>query len=140
MVHGENVSVAISRMPPAYHTKPHVHNREQIYRLLSGEMWYFVHTKGYRLKPGDFVRIPAGSICWAWNRGDKEAEAISVNVPGRHSNPDYKGSAIPLFDDEPALVLAALPQTLYLDADYYNAAAIEAAAIDAERQRQAGAG
>ena len=87
-VYGNNVSVETAVRTPGYHTTPHLHEGEQINYVLEGEIWFFVEDQGFLCKKGDFSRIPAGKIHWAWNRSDQVSVVIEA-----HSPPQIGGSA-----------------------------------------------
>src|SRR5215831_5305752 len=74
--YGNECSLMIATRAPGYHTKPHQHESEQINYVMDGEIWFFVEDKGFHCKKGDFQRIPANTIHWAWNRSDQEAPEV----------------------------------------------------------------
>ena len=80
--YGNECSLMIATRAPGYHTKPHQHESEQINYVLDGEIWFFVEEKGFHCKKGDFQRIPANTIHWAWNRSDSEAMVAEAHAPG----------------------------------------------------------
>ena len=82
-VYGNKVSVETAVRSPGYHTTPHVHEAEQINYILEGEIWFFVEDEGFLCKKGDFSRIPAGAIHWAWNRGDTDSVIIESHAPSQ---------------------------------------------------------
>jgi quercetin dioxygenase-like cupin family protein len=96
--YGNECSLMIATRAPGYHTKPHQHESEQINYVLDGEIWFFVEDKGFHCKKGDFQRIPANTVHWAWNRSDGEATVAEAHAPaligGRAG--EY---AVGLFDD-----------------------------------------
>ena len=80
--YGNECSLMIATRRPGYHTKPHQHESEQINYVLDGEIWFFVKDKGYLCKKGDFHRIPANTVHWAFNRSDKDATVAEAHSPG----------------------------------------------------------
>jgi quercetin dioxygenase-like cupin family protein len=80
--YGNECSLMIATRRPGYHTKPHQHESEQINYVLDGEIWFFVKDKGYLCKKGDFHRIPANTVHWAFNRSDKDATVAEAHAPG----------------------------------------------------------
>ena len=80
--YGNECSLMIATRAPGYHTKPHQHESEQINYVMDGEIWFFVEDKGFHCKKGDFQRIPANTIHWAWNRSDEEATVAEAHAPG----------------------------------------------------------
>ncbi|MBI3014774.1 MAG: cupin domain-containing protein [Candidatus Tectomicrobia bacterium] len=79
--YGNESSLMVAVRPPGYHTKPHVHISEQINHVLEGEIWFFVEDKGFHCKKGDFHRIPANKVHWAWNRSNAEAVVVESHAP-----------------------------------------------------------
>jgi quercetin dioxygenase-like cupin family protein len=79
--YGNECSLMIATRAPGYHTKPHMHESEQINYIIEGEIWFFVEDKGFYCKKGDFQRIPANKTHWAWNRSDKDAMVAEAHAP-----------------------------------------------------------
>lgn len=96
--YGNECSLMIAARAAGYHTKPHVHDSEQINYVLDGEIWFFVEEKGFHCKKGDFQRIPANKIHWAWNRSDQDALVAEAHAPGLIAGRAGEG-AVALFDD-----------------------------------------
>jgi mannose-6-phosphate isomerase-like protein (cupin superfamily) len=96
--YGNECSLMIATRAPGYHTKPHQHESEQINYVMDGEIWFFVEDKGFHCKKGDFQRIPANTIHWAWNRSDQEATVAEAHAPGLIGGRAGE-NAVALFDD-----------------------------------------
>ena len=96
--YGNECSLMIASRAPGYHTTPHVHESEQLNYIQEGEIWFFVEDKGFHCKQGDFQRIPANKVHWAWNRSDKDAVVVEAHSPGLVGLKAASG-AVPLFDD-----------------------------------------
>jgi quercetin dioxygenase-like cupin family protein len=96
--YGNECSLMIATRAPGYHTRPHVHESEQINYVLDGEIWFFVEETGFQCKKGDFQRVPANKVHWAWNRSDKEATVAEAHAPGLVGERAGQG-AVPLFDE-----------------------------------------
>jgi gentisate 1,2-dioxygenase len=88
----------IASRAPGYHTTPHVHESEQLNYIQEGEIWFFVEDQGFQCKQGDFQRIPANKVHWAWNRSEKDAIVIEAHSPGLVGLKAANG-AVALFDD-----------------------------------------
>ena len=97
--YGNECSLMIATRAPGYHTKPHQHESEQINYIMDGEIWFFVEDKGFHCKQGDFHRIPANKIHWAWNRSDKNTVVAEAHAPGLIGERAGEG-AVPLFDED----------------------------------------
>ena len=96
--YGNESSLMMATRPPGYHTKPHMHVSEQINHVLEGEIWFFVEDQGYLCKKGDFHRIPANKVHWAWNRSQFDAVVIESHSPPLVGGEIIK-SAAGLFDE-----------------------------------------
>jgi gentisate 1,2-dioxygenase len=83
---------------PGYHTTPHAHEAEQINYVLEGEIWFFVEERGFPCKAGDFHRIPAHKIHWAWNRSNADAIVVEAHAPALVAG-KLQQTSIGLFDD-----------------------------------------
>jgi quercetin dioxygenase-like cupin family protein len=97
--YGNECSLMIAVRAPGYHTTPHVHESEQLNYIMDGEIWFFVEDRAFQCKAGDFQRIPANKIHWAWNRSDKDALVAEAHAPGLIGGRAGEG-AVPLFDQE----------------------------------------
>jgi quercetin dioxygenase-like cupin family protein len=95
--YGNESSLMVAVRPPGYHTKPHMHVSEQINHVLDGEIWFFVEDRGYHCRKGDFHRIPANKVHWAWNRSANEAMVVESHSPPLVGGDIIKGAA-GLFD------------------------------------------
>ena len=102
--YGNECSLMIASRAPGYHTMPHVHRSEQINYVQEGEIWFFVEEQGFHCKQGDFQRIPANKVHWAWNRSDRDTVVVEAHAPGLVGEKAANG-AVALFDinESPAL-------------------------------------
>lgn len=98
-VFGNNVSVETALREPGYHSTPHQHEAEQINYVLEGEIWFFVEDQGFLCKKGDFSRIPAGKIHWAWNRSNQNSLIIEAHSPSQIGE-NAGAKAVGLYDDK----------------------------------------
>jgi quercetin dioxygenase-like cupin family protein len=96
--YGNECSLMVAVRAAGYHTKPHVHESEQLNHILEGEIWFFVEDKGFHCKKGDFQRIPANSIHWAWNNSNADAVVAEAHAPALIGGRSIEG-AVALFDD-----------------------------------------
>jgi mannose-6-phosphate isomerase-like protein (cupin superfamily) len=94
-VFGRHTSLMVASRSSGYHSLPHRHDCEQVNYVQAGEIWVFVEDTAYRLRAGDFLRIPPMAVHWAWNRSQSECELIEVHSPGL---------ILPGFDDAPELL------------------------------------
>lgn len=79
--HGREASMMVAHRVPGYHTRPHMHDAEQINYIVSGEIWFFIEERAFRCRAGDFMRIPRNRIHWAWNKSDQEAVLVESHSP-----------------------------------------------------------
>lgn len=95
---GRHVNLMIATRPPGYHSRPHAHDAEQLNYVQDGEVWFFVKTKGYHLRAGDFFRVPRGAVHWMWNRTERPLVLIEVHAPSMVQDPLFASFAVRLFD------------------------------------------
>jgi quercetin dioxygenase-like cupin family protein len=119
--YGNECSLMIASRAPGYHTTPHVHESEQINYVQEGEIWFFVEDQGFHCKQGDFQRIPANKVHWAWNRSDKEAVVVEAHAPGLVGEKAANG-AVPLFAEKEPLQLRKPGINTFV---LYDSAAVE---------------
>lgn len=80
-VHGLQHSLMIATRQGGYHSRPHVHDCEQINFLVKGEMWGFMSDYGYHRFSGDFNVVPRNMPHWAWLPTDDETVLLEVHSP-----------------------------------------------------------
>jgi mannose-6-phosphate isomerase-like protein (cupin superfamily) len=100
MISGMESSVMIANRDGGYHTKPHFHDSEQINWIMEGEIWFFVDGRGFRCKPGDFMRIPRGKTHWAWNRGPAKCRILEVHTPPLTGEADLNSACLRLLGSD----------------------------------------
>ena len=99
-VYGDRASLMVATRPAGYHSDPHTHECEQLNWLRAGELWIFVEDRAFRMRPGDFLRVPAGAVHWAWNRSDGPCTLVEVHSPGMQADPSVSAFAVGLFDED----------------------------------------
>ena len=99
IVYGDNCSIMMAERPAGYHSRPHVHDCEQINLVMEGELIIFIDEQGVLMKKGDYNRIPANAMHWSWNKSDKPIVLLEVHSPGLQSDPKCAEYAYPLFDE-----------------------------------------
>jgi len=115
VVHGDECSIVIAQREAGYHSRPHYHESEQLNYVLDGEMWVFVEDGGFVARKGDFFRIPANAVHWAYNRSEEPVTTFQVHAPalepqreaahglygeGERPAPRGKSMNIPVDDDK----------------------------------------
>lgn len=105
-VYGNYAQMLYARRSPNYHSRPHVHDCEQLNWVAEGEIWMFVEEEGYLLQTGDFMRVPRNLVHWAWNRADVDCVLIETHAPPNVKNEAIRETAFGLYraDEKPALV------------------------------------
>jgi quercetin dioxygenase-like cupin family protein len=81
-VFGRDASIMIARRSAGYHSRPHVHNCEQLNYVMEGEIWIFTNGDRFHLREGDFNRVPKMAVHWAWNRSDRDCVLFECHAPG----------------------------------------------------------
>jgi quercetin dioxygenase-like cupin family protein len=113
-VHGVQASLMVATRPGGYHSKPHTHDCEQLNWLTAGHVWIFVEDRAYAMHPGDFLRIPANAVHWAWNRSDEPCSLVEVHAPGLQDDPSVAHISVGLFAEDESPTVSAGPRTTFL--------------------------
>lgn len=129
LVYGELISLRVAVRHSGYHSRPHIHNSEQLNYLADGELWIYVEDAPYRLQKGDFMRVPRMAVHWAWNNSDKPCTLYESHCPPNVGNPRVRETAGSLFDEGEHVELRGLPMTIWLSDRY---------AFEAEKHMAAG--
>jgi quercetin dioxygenase-like cupin family protein len=96
-VYSQSLNFMIARRAAGYHSKPHVHDCEQMNLLVEGRLWIFVKDRAYQLSAGDFFRVPRGAVHWAYN--DSE-DCVLVEAHAPVLDPASKEHAVALLPEE----------------------------------------
>ena len=97
MVYGDECSMMLATRPGGYHSRPHIHDCEQMNYVIDGEIWVFVDDEFFLVKAGDFYRVPAMAVHWGWITSDKPCTILEVFAPVYVSS--AHANAVPLFAD-----------------------------------------
>jgi quercetin dioxygenase-like cupin family protein len=101
---GTDSSLMVASRSGGYHSKPHVHNCEQLNYLVEGEIWLFVEKEVFHLKAGDFLRIPPNAVHWAWNRSDEDCVLFESHAPPLDILPRDQTPILLTEDEDPRAV------------------------------------
>lgn len=103
VVYGNEASIMLATRPPGYHSRPHLHDCEQVNYVVSGSIWVFIEDEAFLAQEGDFFRIPTNAVHWGWVTGDKLCTTFQVHAPVLE--PYTRKGATGLFaqDEEPNL-------------------------------------
>ncbi|HVT51942.1 MAG TPA: cupin domain-containing protein [Dongiaceae bacterium] len=122
LVYGQDSALAISLRHSGYHSSPHIHDYEQINFIQEGEMWFFVHDKGYHVKKGDFLRIPRNAIHWSWVKTKEPCLCYEVFCPPppqkKRKGQDAHGQG--LFDDGEEVTIPKSIGVYFVDMKYHG--------------------
>ncbi len=111
--YGTNASLMIGSRPEGYHSKPHVHDCEQLNYVIDGQLWLFVEKQAFLLKKGDHMRVPPNKLHWSWNKGPGTSILAEVHSPGLQA--DWPDIAIPLFDEGESTKTSGSPHNRLVD-------------------------
>jgi quercetin dioxygenase-like cupin family protein len=81
-IFGLESSLMVARRSAGYHSRPHVHNAEQLNYVAEGEILIYVEGQAFHLRTGDFLRVPRMAVHWAWNRFDADCVLMESHTPG----------------------------------------------------------
>jgi quercetin dioxygenase-like cupin family protein len=116
-VHGDEASLMIATRPAGYHSKPHTHDCEQLNWLQAGELWVFIEDQAFHLRAGDFLRVPAGAVHWAWNRSESSCTLVEVHAPGMQHDPSIAAFAVGLYAEQEVPAPSGTPVNRFLPED-----------------------
>jgi quercetin dioxygenase-like cupin family protein len=97
VVRGNECSLMLATRPGGYHSRPHIHDTEQMNYVIDGEIWVFVDDQFFLVQAGDFYRVPAMAVHWGWITSDKPCTILEVFAPPYVSK--KMANAVPLFAD-----------------------------------------
>ncbi|MDF2117144.1 cupin domain-containing protein [Roseiarcaceae bacterium H3SJ34-1] len=100
IVYGSDMSLMIATRQPGYHSKPHVHDCEQLNYVLQGELLVFIGDKGFLVRQGDAFRVPRNVVHWSWVRGDVPSILLESHAPPLIGDPGFDRTATSLIDAE----------------------------------------
>jgi quercetin dioxygenase-like cupin family protein len=98
IAYGRDVSLMIATRQPGYHSKPHLHDAEQLNYVLEGELYVFVENNGFLATKGDLFRIPRNAIHWSWVRGNGPCVLLEAHSPPLVGDPGVTDTAVALMD------------------------------------------
>ena len=126
-VFGRSLGLFIAERAPDYHSEPHVHACEQLNYVDEGEIWIFVEDEAYHLREGDFLRVPALAVHWAWNRGEESCRLFEAHDPALAEGVEGAVSLLGTDEGPPALA-----RNIRADDSY--AEAVEAGLFEGEAE------
>ena len=119
-VFGYNGSLMMAGRAPGYKSAPHIHRLRTI--QLSGQRGalHLVEKRAFFLKEGDFLRVPANTVHWAWGEEGKEKSVLfEFHSPALIKGSVASADTLALFDDgEPPEPRGSM-DNLYVDPEVY---------------------
>jgi mannose-6-phosphate isomerase-like protein (cupin superfamily) len=126
LVYGNSASLMLAERPPGYHSRPHVHDCEQLNLLHSGELHVYCDGEAFLLHPGDALRIPPNAVHWSWNKADVPCVLIEVHSPGIQQDPRTRPFAVGLLGDGEGGEPPGRPVNVFVDVTPEEIARVEA--------------
>jgi quercetin dioxygenase-like cupin family protein len=98
IAYGRDVSLMIATRQPGYHSKPHLHDAEQLNYVLEGELQVFVENTSFLAKKGDVFRIPRNVVHWSWVQGNGPCVLFETHSPPLVGDPGVTDTAVALMN------------------------------------------
>lgn len=81
IAYGTDMSLLVATRQPGYHSKPHLHDAEQLNYVLEGELFVFVDDDGFLARKGDVFRIPRNAVHWSLVGGTGPCVLLEAHAP-----------------------------------------------------------
>jgi len=99
IAYGKDASLMVATREPGYHSKPHLHDCEQLNYVLAGELYVFIDDTGFLVRAGDVFRVPRNAVHWSWVQGTTPCVLLEVHAPGLIGDPGIAEAAVALIDE-----------------------------------------
>jgi mannose-6-phosphate isomerase-like protein (cupin superfamily) len=99
IAYGKDASIIVATRQPGYHSKPHLHDAEQLNYVLAGELYVFIDDTGFLVQPGDLFRVPRNAIHWSWVHGTAPCVLLEVHAPPLIGDPGIIDTAVALMSE-----------------------------------------
>jgi quercetin dioxygenase-like cupin family protein len=99
IAYGKDASIIVATRQPGYHSKPHLHDAEQLNYVLAGELYVFIDDTGFLVKTGDLFRVPRNAVHWSWVQGTKPCVLLEAHAPPLIGDPGITDTAVALMTD-----------------------------------------
>ena len=94
------MSLTHATFPAGYRSVPHAHESEELAQLIEGELSVFLDGLEFKLREGDFIRVPALAVHWKRNHSAGPAVLLELHNPPRGGG--NGGSLLDAFEREDA--------------------------------------
>lgn len=137
IAYGADMSLLVATRQPGYHSKPHVHDAEQLNYVLEGELFVFVDDDGFLATKGDIFRIPRNAVHWSRVGGSGPCVLLEAHTPPLIGDPGVVDTAVALIvrdlDPAPTMVRSEWPADVDCSAVEARVIAREQASADRGR-------
>jgi len=99
IAYGKDASLMVATREPGYHSKPHLHDCEQLNYVLAGELYVFIDDTGFLVREGDVFRVPRNATHWSWVQGATPCVLLEVHAPALIGDPGITDTAVALIDE-----------------------------------------
>lgn len=103
ITYGQDMSLMTATRDPGYHSRPHIHDSEQLNYVLAGELYVFIDEVAIHIRKGDVFRVPRNAVHWSWVQGNEPCTLLEVHTPPLLGDPGLFEGALPLAADDETL-------------------------------------
>src|SRR4029077_21047928 len=96
IAYGADASIMVATRQPGYHSRPHLHDSEQLNYVLAGELYVFIDETGFLVKQGDVFRVPRNAVHWSWVQGTAPCVLLETHAPPLIGDPGVIDTAVAL--------------------------------------------
>jgi quercetin dioxygenase-like cupin family protein len=126
-IYGVESSLSVTARSGGYHSRPHICTSEQLSYVVEGELWVFIDGDGYRLRKGDYLRIPRDVLRWEWNREQTASVIIELHTPPLIASRAVRQKSVGLFDEGEHAVPRSIGQRIFMPDE--TSSAVESKAV-----------
>src|SRR5258708_2254814 len=99
IAYGVDASLMVATRQPGYHSRPHVHDSEQLNYVLAGELYVFIDETGFLVRQGDIFRVPRNAVHWSWVQGATPCGWPETHAPPLIADPGVTDTAVALMTE-----------------------------------------
>jgi mannose-6-phosphate isomerase-like protein (cupin superfamily) len=93
IVHGLDASLMLATRDSGYHSKPHVHDCEQLNYVV-----VFIGESAVHVREGDMFRVPRNVVHWSRVLGTSPCTLIEAHAPPLVGDPGFDETAVALLE------------------------------------------